>query len=177
MPRLPYLPEDLAEPRDVVDAIRKRRGGRLGELDRMLLHCPPVAMGWNSMLGSVRSGMTLPAKLREMAMCVVGVLNGAEYEWVQHAPLLEQAGASPAQMAALRDPQSAQQNADLFDATERAALAVVIEMTRSVKVSDASFAALRAVLPNDQQVFELIVTAAAYNMVSRVLVATGVEPE
>ncbi|MEY3477443.1 MAG: hypothetical protein RLY65_1843, partial [Pseudomonadota bacterium] len=29
MPHIPYLPEDLKEPADVVDAIRKRRGGEL----------------------------------------------------------------------------------------------------------------------------------------------------
>src|SRR5690606_15711496 len=47
MPRIPYQPEDLAEPAEVVDAIRRRRGGKLLELDRMLLHSAPLAAGWN----------------------------------------------------------------------------------------------------------------------------------
>ena len=50
-------------------------------------------------------------------------------------------------------------------------------MTRTVEVSDSTFAAVKASLPNDRQVFELIMTIAAYNMVSRILVATGVQPE
>jgi alkylhydroperoxidase family enzyme len=36
---------------------------------------------------------------------------------------------------------------------------------------------VRAVLPGEQQVVELVGLIAAYNMVSRFLVALGVEPE
>ena len=44
MPRLPYVPLDIAEPKEVVAAVRARRGGTLLNLDRILLHSPPVAM-------------------------------------------------------------------------------------------------------------------------------------
>ena len=47
MPRIPYLPADIAEPAELVAAIRKRRGGELINLDRLLLYSPPVAAGWN----------------------------------------------------------------------------------------------------------------------------------
>ncbi|MFZ9525894.1 MAG: carboxymuconolactone decarboxylase family protein, partial [Burkholderiaceae bacterium] len=92
MPHIPYLPEDLKEPADVVDAIRKRRGGELLHLDRMLLHSPAFARGWNVFLGAVRTELSLSPKLRELSMCTVAVLNGAEYEFVQHAPLFIKAG-------------------------------------------------------------------------------------
>lgn len=177
MARLPYVPQDLAEPGEVVDAIRARRGGTLLNLDRILLHSPPVAAGWNRMLGAVRADLALSPKLKELAMCVVAVLNGAEYEWGHHAPLFVQAGGTDAQLAAMRDPEAASRDAALFDAAERAALALSVEMTRTVKVSDATFAAVRAALPDDRQVFELVTVVAAYNMVSRVLVAVGIEPE
>jgi alkylhydroperoxidase family enzyme len=36
---------------------------------------------------------------------------------------------------------------------------------------------VRAALPDDRQAFELVTVIAAYNMVSRVLVALGVDPE
>jgi alkylhydroperoxidase family enzyme len=177
MPTIPYMPADLAEPHEIVDVIRARRGGTLQHLDRILLHSPPVAAGWNALLGSVRRDMTLSPKLRELAMCAVAMLNDAEYEWFHHAPLLIEAGATPEQMAALRDPISALKNEGLFDAAERAALALTIEMTRSIKVSPQTLSAVKAVLPDDRQVFELVMTIAAYNMVSRVLVATGIEIE
>ena len=48
MPRIPYQPADLTEPVDIVSAIRARRGGSLLNLDRMLLHSPAYAKGWNS---------------------------------------------------------------------------------------------------------------------------------
>ncbi len=49
-------------------------------------------------------------------------------------------------------------------------------MTRGVVVSPATMKRIRAVLP-DQQVVELIGTISGYAMVSRFLVATGVDIE
>jgi hypothetical protein len=43
------------------------------------------------MMGAVRGDLALSPKLKELAMCVVAVLNGAEYEWGHHAPLFVQA--------------------------------------------------------------------------------------
>lgn len=63
-----------------------------------------------------------------------------------------------------------------FDETERAALALTHEMTTRVQVSEATMRRVRAVLPDDQ-VVELIGTIAGYNMVSRFVVATGLEME
>ena len=64
----------------------------------------------------------------------------------------------------------------LFDPDQQAALALVIEMTREVKVSDATFARARAVLGSDQKMFELVGVIAAYNMVARILVAMQLKP-
>lgn len=175
MPYIPYLPEDLSEPADVVDAIRKRRGGELLHLDRMLLHSPPFAKGWNVFLGAVRNELSLSPKLREMAMCTVAVLNGAAYEFVQHAPLFVKAGASEAQVQALHDPLAALCDAALFDDVERSALAVIIAMTREVQVGEILMDRLREHL-SDREVIELCGVTAAYNMVSRFLVATGIHP-
>jgi len=175
MPHIPYLPEDHSEPAELVDAIRKRRGGRLLHLDRMLLHSPPYARGWNVFLGAVRNELSLSPKLREMAMCTVAVLNGAEYEFVQHAPLFIEAGATQAQMEALRDPLAALSDPDMFSELERNALAVIVAMTRDVQVGDILMQRLRAHL-SDREVIELCGVTAAYNMVSRFLVATGIHP-
>ena len=100
MPLIPYLPADIAEPAELVAAIRQRRGGELINLDRLLLYSPPMAAGWNQLLGAVRRQLQLSPYLREVAMCVVAVLNGAEYEFVHHAPELLAAGGSDAQVQA-----------------------------------------------------------------------------
>ncbi len=78
---IPYQPMDLAEPAELVAAIRQRRGGQFINLDRMLLHSTPIAEGWNHFVGEIRNNLSLDPKLRELAMCGVAVLNGAEYEF------------------------------------------------------------------------------------------------
>ena len=176
-PRIPYKPHDDAGPPEVVEPIRARRGGTLLNLDRQLLHSPPLALGWNALLRAVRTQLTLPDKLRELAICAVATLNDAEYEFHHHAPVLLQAGGTEAQVDALRDIDAALQREDLFDAAERAVLRLTLESTRQVAVSDATFHAARAALPNDQQAVELVAVIAAYNMVSRVIVTLGIGPE
>ena len=177
MPRIPYQPQDLAEPKDIVDAVRKRRGGKLINLDRMLLNSPALARGWNAYLGEVRTGLSVSPRLREIAMCVVAMLNGAEYEFIHHAPEFIKAGGTQEQVDALRQPLEAAKQTRLFNAQDLAAIRVTIAMTRDIKVSDEDFDALRSALGNDQQVVELVGVIATYNMVSRFLVALGVEPE
>ena len=60
-PIIPYVAHDLSDPADVVGAIRKRRGGQLINLDRMLLHSIPYARGWNAFIGEVRRTLSISA--------------------------------------------------------------------------------------------------------------------
>lgn len=92
MARLAYVAADVAEPAELVAAIRARRGGRLLNLDRMLLHSPALAAGWNAYLRAVRNELSLDPLLRELAMCAVASLNGADYEFIHHAPEFRAAG-------------------------------------------------------------------------------------
>jgi alkylhydroperoxidase family enzyme len=138
-----------------------------------LLYSPPFATGWGELLGRVRSELELPMALRELAMCAVAVLNEAKYELHHHGPIFLSCGGNPAQLDALRALPTI--DAALFDATQRATLQLAVEMTRRVKVSDATFEAARRALGSDRHLFELIGVIAAYNMVSRILVAVGVE--
>ena len=166
-----------AGPAELVKAIRARRaGGKLLNLDLMLLHSPAFAKGWNGMFGAIRNELAVPAKLRELTIMAIGTLNRASYEWAQHEGEYLKAGGSKEQLAALRDIAAARKDTKLFDEAERATLALTEEMTRDIAVSKATLQRVRAVLPDDQ-VVELIGTIAGYNMVSRFVVATGVELE
>jgi alkylhydroperoxidase family enzyme len=176
MPRVPYLPADLSEPADIVQAVRTRRGGQLLNLDRMLLHSPELTRGWNSYLGAVRTRLSVAANLREIAICVVAVLNGAEYEFIHHAPELLAAGGSQAQVDALRNPQLAAANTALFNDDERATIELTLDMTRNVTVRPGLVEQLASRIGHTATV-ELVAAVAAYNMVSRLLIALGVEPE
>src|SRR5438105_3041649 len=53
---IPYLSDDQVGPPDLVTAIKSRRsGGKLLNLDRMLLHSPNFAKGWNGMFAAIRN--------------------------------------------------------------------------------------------------------------------------
>ncbi|MBI3799028.1 MAG: carboxymuconolactone decarboxylase family protein [Deltaproteobacteria bacterium] len=177
MPRIAYKPQDNAGPEEIVAPLRARRGGTLLNLDRMLLHSPAYALGWNDFLRTVRTDLSLAPKLRELAVFCVAMLNGAEYGLHHHTPEFMRVGGTEAQVIALRDFAAAANNTALFDAAERAVMQLTFEMTRKVQVSEATFAAVKTALPDEQQVVELVGVIATYNMVTRFLVALGVEPE
>jgi alkylhydroperoxidase family enzyme len=176
--RLPLLTDAQVGPPELVAAIRQRRGGDLIDLDRLLLHSPAFALGWNEFMGRVRTALSVPPLLKELAMCGVAALNGADFEMHHHAPLYLAAGATEAQLAALHrlGAETGVAADPVFDATQQAVLALVVEMTRQVQVSEATFARARAALGSDQAMFETIGVIAAYNMVSRILVASNLRP-
>jgi len=177
MPVIPYKSKDILEPADLVAAIRTRRGGTLLNLDRMLLYSPPFATGWNNFLSTVRNDLDLPAKLRELAICVIAILNEAEYEFIQHAAEFLKAGGTEDQLAALQQIDHPDSNSLLFNPQENAIIQLSMEMTRTVQVNETTMTAVKNVLQNDQHLVEIIGVIATYNMVSRYLVALGIEPE
>jgi alkylhydroperoxidase family enzyme len=172
VPRIPFHDENDPAIAALVETIRARRGGQLLDLDRMLIHSPPYAQGWNTLLGAVRRSLDLDAQLRELAICTVARLNDARYEWRQHAPEYLAAGGTQEKLDALDDVASAARDTR-FDALERATLALSLEMTLNVQVSDGTMAEVRRLL-GDRQAVELVGTIAAYNMVSRFLEALGI---
>lgn len=173
---IPYQPLDLAEPAELVAAIRQRRGGQFINLDRMLLHSTPIAEGWNHFVGEIRNNLSLDPKLRELAMCGVAVLNGAEYEFFHHAPPFINAGGTDEQVEALRLIGQPNFPKALFSSLENDVAELTFQMTRNIQVDSALMKRLQATLGNTDTV-ELVTVVAAYNMVSRFLIALDVSPE
>src|SRR5262249_21786152 len=148
---IPYKPDDdTAGPKELVDAIRARRGGKLLNLDRILLHSPNFAKAWNGLFGAVRGQLELSGKLRELAIMTVSSLNKADYVWGQHIEEFLKAGGTKEQMAALSHLAAAIDNPKLFDESERATLALADEMTRKIAVAPATMKRVRASLPDPQ---------------------------
>ena len=174
MTRIPYAAEDDPRIAELVAAIRARRkGGRLINLDRMLLHSPPYAEGWNALLGAVRRKLDLDPRVRELAICAVARITGAKYEWVQHAPEYLAAGGPQATLDLLDDVAAAARDPRLTE-RERAAVQLALEMTRSVQVADPTLQAARTLF-GERGLVELVGTIATYNMVARFLEALGVD--
>jgi AhpD family alkylhydroperoxidase len=165
MARLPYADLSASDTQSLVERIVAERGDVL-HLYQMLLHSPPLAEGWLDLLTAVRHKGCLPGALRELVILRVAVLNGAAYEADQHTPIALQAGLTQAQIDALAH----WEDSDLFSASQRAVLALTDAMTRNVQVPDAVIDAVRAHYDKRETV-EVVVTVAAYNMVSRVIEA------
>jgi alkylhydroperoxidase family enzyme len=187
--RLPYVPnppENLDPSEEqIVQRILSRRGSRgLIPLDRTLLHSPPVADGWNTLLGAIRTKTFLPTDLREIAICRVALINEAWYEWTHHAPILLESEEFTEEM--LQVVRRVDQSPGQGPLTEKQWLVLryADAMTRNVKVEEELFDELRTKSGfSDKEIIELTATVATYNCVSRFLVAldvgemNGKEPE
>jgi alkylhydroperoxidase family enzyme len=174
--RIPlWTPAEVRRDPGLVAAIEQRRGGRLINLDRMLLWSEPLAQSWNVFLRTLRQELSLSPKLRELAICVVARATGADYEFHHHAPEFEKAGGSATQVAALADPDLAAVSG-LFDELENNVIRYALASTREVKIAEPLFAALARRL-SPIELVELAAVVAGYNMVARFLVALEVPPE
>lgn len=173
MPRIAPIQEDEhPELAPAITRIREERGGQLLLLYQMLLHSPPVALGWLSLLTVIRQQCSLSARLRELVILRIAALNGADYEFVAHVPFALQAGFTDEAIDIL-------QRGDLPDSllpAERAALHYTDQMTRQVSVDDEVYSAVATAL-SEREIVELTATIAAYNMVSRFLVALEICPK
>ncbi|KAB8072081.1 4-carboxymuconolactone decarboxylase family protein [Aspergillus leporis] len=179
--RLPYVPNppptESPDEADILSRVQARRGEKgLIPLDLALLHSFPVADGWNSFIGAIRTRTSLSQIIRELVICRVAVLNGAWFEWDSHSPLLKEGGFSVDAMDVVRDVQanfSREVQEKVLSAEEAAVLKYTDAMTKTVTVPEEVFRELKGYF-NDREVVEITATAAAYNCVSRFLVALDV---
>jgi alkylhydroperoxidase family enzyme len=170
MARLPYV--DPATAPEHVRATLERLPVPLN-IFRMMAHAeqdfrPLVGLG-----GAILAQQQLSPKLRELVILRVGQLSGARYEWVQHVPIAEAAGATKAQMTAL---ERGEIEVPCFDPLEQAVLRFTTEVVRDVRASDATFAAVAQQL-SAREVVELVITIGYYMMIARLLETTGVDLE
>ena len=142
--------------------------GRVSPLYQVLLNSPALAHGWEQMLSAIRNHNSIPADLRELVILRVAVLNGAPYEFDAHAPIARAAGVSEEAVAASRLTPLAADGA--LDSRQRLVLELADTMTRDLVVPEALYERVRREFGVQQQL-DLVATIAAYNMVSRLLVA------
>ena len=176
--RIPdWTPDAKPQPQDLVDAVLRRRGGALLNLDRALLWSEPLARGWNVYLKAVRSELPTSRKLRELGICTVALLTGAMYEYHHHAPDFLAAGGTQAELDALQAfCKSPSQPPQGLAGDEALVARYAAQMTQRVKVDDALFAQMQQRFGTTELV-EITAAIATYNMVARFLVALGVTPE
>jgi AhpD family alkylhydroperoxidase len=173
MARVPYrerdeLPEEY---RYLYDNLA-RGSGRVGNLFRAMAHSPRLLLQFMRLGNDLRTRTRLDPKLRELAILTVGRITEATYEYEHHLALARRAGVAEEQIAALpvwrRHP--------AFSDAERAVIQYAEEVTLFVRVEDETVAAVQELLDTEQLV-ELTLTIAYYNLVVRFLEPMQVELE
>jgi len=169
-PRItPWQDGDPAPAHLLADIQARRPGGQLIGIDRLLLRSAPLAEGWNGLMRRVRAEFELKLEYLELIMLRVAVLNGASFEWDVHYPVYLQAGGTEAKAKALQQSELDSQ----FSALERLLIELTDQSTRGVAVEAPVIEALKTSL-GERQAVEAVATVAAYNMVSRFLVALDI---
>jgi alkylhydroperoxidase family enzyme len=169
--RIPYEDTGKTELTGVTARIRQERGSIL-HLYAMLLHSPPITEGWLHFLTAIRQECTLEGTIRELIIIQIAILNGARYEADQHIPIALREGISQAQIDALLN----WRNSTLFDERTRAVLAYCEAITVTIVVDQEIFSAVRSHF-DDLRLVELTATIAAYNMVSRFVLALDIKSD
>lgn len=169
MARIPYADTQAQTTKPLVERMATERGSVL-HLYQMLLHSPPVAEGWLGFLTAIRQRTELADETRELVIMRIAALNQATYEADQHRPIAVAAGLTEVQIDSLARLESRAS----FNAQQQAVLALTDAMTQDVHVTDQTMSRVRDHF-DDRELVELVATIAAYNMVSRFLVALEVQ--
>ena len=172
MARLPLLG---LEPADEITAAVfetfRQEGRDPIALYRVLAHSPPMLRAYAGLARGLRYDAATPRALRELMILRTAQLTGSDYEWAHHRAMAEANGVPDEQVHAL----AAWRSSTLFDGCERAALRCVEEI-HDVALSDEAFAELERELGAPATI-ELVLLAAFYEAVARLIQALGLEVE
>ena len=157
---------------DLVERIKRERGGRLLMLYRVLLNSEPVADGWLRLFTAIRQQTALDGRIRELAILRVAALNHAPYEFEAHRPFALREGISEPWLDVLEQSEIPSDASGL----DLAVIRYTDELTTTASVTRSTHEQVKIHL-SDREMLEFTVTVAAYNMVSRVLNALEIKSE
>lgn len=170
MARLPLVNEDdSAEAAAVYEEIAGSRG-RVLNVFRSLGHAPEGLRRLAALGEYARFKSHVTDRLRELLILSTARANGCQYEWTQHVPLALRSGVTQAEIDAL----NAGRVPDGLNPPEEAAVRYVQELGRDRRVSDATFAALRAHL-NEREITDVTLITAYYTALGMALNAFEVD--
>lgn len=165
-PRFPQLTMDQldAKQKPLGEQVMKVSSVGLAGPYNPMLRSPELGQKLFDLFAYLRWGTSVPTKLNEFAIIIVGRQWRSQVEWYAHAPLAQKAGLSPQIIADLkagkRPAGMAEDEAVTYD--------FVSELTTTKKVSDATYARAKKVF-NDQQIVDLTAVAGNYVMVAMLL--------
>lgn len=175
MARISYVQESThPELVTVIQTIREQRRGKLIPVYGLLLHSPDIAQAWMGFINAVRWKNTLSARLREIVILRVAVLNNAAYVIDVHRQHFAAAdGLTAAECDALLETKMPDST---FSELELAVIDYVDALTLTSQVPEIVFTPIKQAF-DERQLVEISVLIGAYNMHTRVLNALQVDPE
>jgi 4-carboxymuconolactone decarboxylase len=165
-PRFPQLTMDQLSDaqRFLGEQIMKVSSVGLGGPYNPMLRSPVFGQKMFDLLYYLRWQTSVPLKLNEFAILIIGRQWRSQVEWFAHAPLAIKAGLSPDIVAELksnkRPSNMAPEEAVVYD--------FVTELTTAHAVSDETFARAKQLL-GEQQVVDLTAVAGTYVTVAMIL--------
>jgi len=174
MARVTYIEESTTEDpviRAAFERMRQKRG-KVTNIYKALAHKPAILAVMGPFVAAVQQPDEIDPRLKERIILRVSLLNRSAYCTHAHEQISAKMGFTPTEIAAMRDPGSA----DLRD-DERAALAFAEELTvRPGDISDDVYRELERHF-GESQIVEITMIAALYNMINRFNEALRLDPE
>jgi 4-carboxymuconolactone decarboxylase len=164
--RFPQLTIDTvsAEQKPLAEQIMKVSSVGLGGPYNPLLRSPVLGQRMFDLLYYLRWNTSVPLRLNEFAILIVGRHWRSQVEWFAHAPIAIKAGLPPDIVADLK----AQKRPANMKPDEEIVYDFVTELIEKKAVSDATFKRARASM-SEQQVVDLTMVAGTYVSVAMLL--------
>jgi len=165
-PRFPQLTMDQLDEKQkpLGEQIMKVSSVGIGGPYNPMIRSPVLGQRLFDLFHYLRWETSVPTRLNEFAILIVGRQWRSQVEWFSHAPLAAKAGLSPEIIAELkankRPSNMAEDEAVVYD--------FVTELTTTKRVSDETYARAKKVF-NDQQIVDLTSLAGNYVMVAMLL--------
>jgi 4-carboxymuconolactone decarboxylase len=166
MPRFPQLTLDQLneQQKPLSEQIMTVSSVGIGGPYNLLLRSPVLGQLLYDLFYYLRWQTSIPTRLNEFAILIIGRQWRSQIEWFAHAPIAAKAGLSAdiiVELKANRRPSNmAEDEALVYD--------FVTELTTTHKVLDETFARARKLF-NDQQLVDLTAVAGNYVMVAMIL--------
>lgn len=149
-----------------------RERGSVPNLYRTLVRHPKMFTPRYNFGNYIKSNSTLAARDREILICRIAWLSGAEYEWSAHTAIARRAGLSDADIRRL----AIGPDAAGWNDSDRAVMRAVDELYDDAFIGDATWQALAGRL-KQEQMMDLTMTVGTYHMLAMLLRSCGVPLE
>jgi 4-carboxymuconolactone decarboxylase len=165
-PRFPQLTMDQLDERQkpLGEQIMKISSTGIGGPYNAMLRSPVLAQRLFDLFDYLRWHTSVPTRLNEFAILIIGRQWRSQVEWFAHVPIATKAGLSADVIAELksgkRPSTMAEDEAVVYD--------FVTELTSTQKVSDQTYARAKKIF-SDQQIVDLTAVAGNYVMVAMIL--------